>query len=182
DVIFKTSDRGATWRIISPDLTGKRAGAQRCDGDVTIPDALPCGYGTITAIEPSPRSAAELWAGSDTGIVSITRDGGASWTQLTPPGVAPWSKISSIDLSLDPATAYIAVDGQRIDDWRPHVFRTHDGGRTWAEVTRGLPADQVVSAVRSDPVRRGLLYAGNESGVFVSFDDGDNWQPLRQNL
>jgi len=183
DVIFKTSDRGATWRIISPDLTGKRASAQRCDGDVTIPDALPCGYGTITAIEPSPRSTAELWAGSDTGIVSITRDGGASWTQLTLPGVAPWSKISSIDLSpLDPATAYIAVDGQRIDDWRPHVFRTHDGGRSWAEVTRGLPADQIVSAVRSDPVRRGLLYAGNESSVFVSFDDGDNWQPLRQNL
>ncbi|HWJ38988.1 MAG TPA: hypothetical protein VNR86_09550, partial [Sphingomicrobium sp.] len=102
-------------------------------------------------------------------------------TQL--PGIAPWSKISSIDLSpLDPATAYVAVDGQRIDDWRPHVFRTHDGGRSWTEVSRGLPAGEVVSVVRADPVRKGLLYAGNETSVFVSFDDGDSWQPLRQNL
>jgi photosystem II stability/assembly factor-like uncharacterized protein len=183
DVLFRTYDRGATWSVISPDLTGKRAGAERCDGDVAIPDAMACGYGTITAIEPSPRSPAELWAGSDTGLVSITRDGGASWSQSTLPGIAPWSKVSSIDLSpLDPATAYVAVDAHRIDDFRPHVLRTHDGGRSWTEVTRGLPAEQVVSSVRSDPVRPGLLYAGNESGVFVSFDDGDNWQPLQQNL
>lgn len=183
DVIFRTGDRGASWSIISPDLTGKRPGAQHCDGDVTLEAALPCGYGTITAIEPSPHSAAEIWAGSDTGILSITRDGGASWSQAQLPGVAPWSKISSIDISpLDRSTAYVAVDGQRIDDWRPHVFRTHDGGRSWTEVTRGLPSSQVVSAVRADPVRRGLIYAGNETSVFVSFDDGDNWQPLRQNL
>jgi photosystem II stability/assembly factor-like uncharacterized protein len=183
DVIFKSSDRGASWSIISPDLVGKRAGAQNCDGDVTLEAALLCGYGTITAIEPSPRSPAEIWAGSDSGILSITRDGGANWAQSTLPGIAPWSKISSIDLSpLDPATAYVAVDGQRIDDWRPHVFRTHDGGRSWTEVTRGLPSGQIVSAVRSDPVRPGLLYAGNETSVFVSFDDGANWQPLRQNL
>jgi len=183
DVIFKSSDRGASWSIISPDLVGKRAGAQNCDGDVTLEAALPCGYGTITSIEPSPRSPVEIWAGSDSGIVSFTRDGWAHWTEMTLPGIAPWSKISSIDLSpLDPATAYVAVDGQRIDDWRPHVFRTHDGGRSWVEVTRGLPTDQIVSAVRSDPVRPGLIYAGNETSVFVSFDDGDNWQLLRQNL
>lgn len=183
DVIFKTSDRGASWSIISPDLTGKRSGARNCDGEVTLEAALPCGYGTITAIEPSPHSASEIWAGSDTGIISITRDGGAHWSQAQLPGIAQWSKISSIDLSpLDGATAYVAVDGQRIDDWRPHVFRTHDGARSWTEVTRGLPPGEVVSTVRADPVRRGLLYAGNETSVFVSFDDGDNWQPLRQNL
>jgi photosystem II stability/assembly factor-like uncharacterized protein len=183
DVIFKSSDRGASWSIVSPDLVGKRAGATNCDGDVTLEAALPCGYGTITALEPSPHSAAEIWAGSDSGFLSITRNGGANWAQMTLPGIAPWSKISSIDLSpLDPAAAYVAVDGQRIDDWRPHVFRTHDRGRSWVEVTRGLPAGQVVSAVRSDPVRPGLLYAANETGVFVSFDDGDDWQPLRQNL
>ena len=183
DVIFKTTNRGASWTIISPDLTGKRAGAQNCGGDVTLEAALPCGYGTITSIEPSPHSAGEIWAGSDSGIVSITRNGGTSWTQTQLPGIAPWSKISSIDLSpLDPATAYVAVDGQRIDDWRPHVFRTHDGGRSWTEVSRGLPAGEVVSVVRADPVRKGLLYAGNETSVFVSFDDGDSWQPLRQNL
>jgi hypothetical protein len=183
EVVFKSSDRGANWSIISPDLVGKRAGATNCDGEVTLQAALPCGYGTITAIEPSPRSSGEIWVGSDSGIVSVTRDGGANWAQMTLPGIAPWSKISSIDLSpLDPATAYIAVDAHRIDDWRPHVFRTHDGGRSWVEVARGLPPGQVVSSVRSDPVRPGLLYAGNETGVFVSFDDGDNWQPLRQNL
>jgi photosystem II stability/assembly factor-like uncharacterized protein len=183
DVIFKTLDRGATWSVISPDLTGKHPGAQNCVDAIAIPDAMACGYGTITAIEPSPHSPAELWAGSDTGIVSITRDGGAGWTQAQLPGIAPWSKVSSIDLSaLDPATAYVAVDGQRIDDFRPHVLRTHDGGRSWTEVDSGLPGDQIVSSVRADPVRPGLLYAGNESGVFVSFDDGGNWQPLQQNL
>lgn len=183
EVIFKSSDRGASWSIISPDLVGKRPGAQRCEGDVTLIDALPCGYGTLTAIEPSPRSPAEIWAGSDSGILSVTRDGGANWARVTLPQIAPWSKISSIDLSpIDPATAYVAVDGQRIDDWRPHVLRTHDGGRSWVEVTRGLPTDEVVSVVRSDPVRAGLLYAGNETSVFVSLDDGNNWQPLRQNL
>ncbi|MCA1694472.1 MAG: glycoside hydrolase, partial [Actinobacteria bacterium] len=183
DVIFKSGDRGTSWSIISPDLVGKRAGAQNCDADVTPDVALPCGYGTITAIEPSPRSPAEVWAGSDNGILSITRDGGTNWAQMTLPGIAPWSKISSIDLSpLNPANIYVAVDAQRIDDWRPHIFRTHDAGRSWTEVSRGLPSGQIVSVVRSDPVRPGLLYAGNETGVFVSFDDGDNWQPLSQNL
>lgn len=183
DILWKTIDHGDHWSIISPDLTGKRSPAQNCDGDVTLEAALPCGYGTITAIEPSPHSPDEIWAGSDTGIVSITRNGGSTWSHIQLPGIRPWSKIASLDLSsLDPATAYVAVDGQRIDDWVPHVFRTHDGGKSWTEVTRGLPIDQVVTAVRSDPVRPGLLYAGNETGVFVSFDDGDNWQPLQQNL
>ena len=183
DVLFKSTDQGNSWSIISPDLVGKKPGATDCGGDVTLEAALPCGYGTIVSIEPSPNSAAEVWTGSDTGILSMTRDGGASWAQTTLPGIRPWSKIASIDISsLDPATAYVAVDGHRIDDWRPHVFRTHDGGKTWTEVTRGLPDGQVVTAVRSDPVRPGLLYAGNETGVFVSFDDGSDWQPLKQNL
>jgi photosystem II stability/assembly factor-like uncharacterized protein len=183
DVVFRTNDRGTSWSIISPDLTGKQAGATHCDGDVSIEAALPCGYGTINVIEPSPLSPFELWVGSDTGIISITRDGGANWAKASLPGIAPWSKISAIDLSpTDARTAYAAVDGQRIDDWRPHVFRTHDGGKSWVEVTRGLPDGQIVSSVRADPVRPGLLYAGDETGVFVSFDDGDNWQPLRQNL
>ncbi len=183
DVLFKTTDQGTHWSIISPDLVGKRAGATNCDGDVTLEAALPCGYGTIISIEPSPHSPAEVWTGSDSGVIGITRDGGATWTQTTLPGIRPWSKIASIDLSpLDPQTAYAAADGHRIDDWRPHIFRTHDGGKSWSEITRGLPDGQVVTAVRADPVRSGLLYAGNETGVFVSFDDGDDWQPLQQNL
>jgi len=183
DVVFKSVDRGNSWSIISSDLTGKSPGAQRCDGDVTIADALPCGYGTIVSIQPSPLSADELWVGSDTGLLNVTRDGGAHWTPLALPGVRPWSAISSIDLSsADRNSAYVSVDGHRIDDFAPHIFRTHDGGRSWQTIISGLPSDEVVSAVRADPKRPGLLFAGTESSVFVSFDDGDNWQPLRQNL
>jgi hypothetical protein len=183
DVLWKSTDQGNNWAIVSPDLTGKVASAQNCDGDVTAEAALPCGYGTIISIEPSPHSPAEVWTGSDSGIVSITRDGGANWSQTTLPGIRPWTKIASIDLAaLDPATAYVAADGHRIDDFSPHIFRTHDGGKTWTQITNGLPAGQVVTAIRADPVRPGLLYAGNETGVFVSFDDGNSWRPLQQNL
>jgi len=183
DVLWKSEDRGDHWAIVSPDLTGKRTGATSCDGDVSAEAALPCGYGTIISIEPSPHSPSEVWVGSDTGILSITRNGGGSWTSVELPGIRPWSKVAGIDLSaLDPNAAYVAVDGHRIDDWAPHVLRTHDGGATWHDISAGLPADQVVTAIRADPVRPGLLYAGNETGVFVSFDDGDSWQPLQQNL
>jgi photosystem II stability/assembly factor-like uncharacterized protein len=183
EILFKTTDRGTTWTEISPDLTGKVAGAPRCVDQIAIPDAMACGYGTITAIEPSPQSAEELWVGSDTGLVSITRDGGAHWSQVTVPGIRSWSRISSIDVSAgDRFTAYVAIDAQRLDDFAPHAFKTHDGGRSWTPITKGLPADQIVSVVRSDPIRPGLLYAGTETGVFVSFDDGDSWQALRQNL
>jgi photosystem II stability/assembly factor-like uncharacterized protein len=183
EVVFKSLDRGNNWAIISPDLTGKAAGAQRCGGDVAIADAMACGYGTIVTIQPSPIAGNELWVGTDTGLLQVTRDGGAHWAQLPIPGVQPWSKISSIELSTtDRATAYVSVDAHRIGDFAPHVFRTHDGGRNWRPITAGLPADQVVSTVRADPVRPGLLYAGNETSVFVSFDDGDIWQPLRSNL
>jgi len=183
DVIFRSLDRGATWAVISPDLTGKQVNAPRCVDAIAISDAAACGYGTITAIQPSPLSADEIWAGSDSGYLSITRDGGRSWNSALLAGIKPWSKISSIDQSSrDPAAAYVAVDGQRIDDFEPHVLRTHDGGATWQEVTAGLPPGQAVSVVRADPVRPGLLYAGTETGVFVSFDDGDQWQTLQQNL
>ena len=183
EVLWKSSDQGNHWSIISPDLVGKVPGAQNCGGDVTPEAALPCGYGTLVTIEPSAINPAEVWTGSDTGIVGITRDGGATWTQTTLPGVRPWAKVANIALSsLDPQAAYVAVDGHRIDDWAPHVFRTHDGGKSWAAITNGLPDGQAVTAVRADPVRPGLLYVGNETSVFVSFDDGDNWQALRQNL
>ena len=182
EVLFSSSNRGNSWSVISPDLTGKTAGAQRCDGDVAIAAAMACGYGTITAIEPSSRTPGEIWVGTDTGLVQVTRDGGAHWEQLPLP-TRQWTKVSSIDLSAsDPNTAYVAVDGQRLDDFAPHVFATHDGGKTWRAITAGLPEDKIVSVVRSDPARPGLLYAGNEAGVYVSFDDGGSWQPLQQNL
>jgi photosystem II stability/assembly factor-like uncharacterized protein len=183
EVLFKSSDHGTSWSVVSPDLTGKVPGSARCVDAIAIADAMACGYGTITAIEPSPRSAAELWVGTDTGLISATRNGGGSWAQMLLPGIRPWSRISSIDLPVtDPSTAYVAVDAQRLDDFSPHVFRTHDGGRSWTSITNGFPSDQIVSVVRSDPVRPGLLYAGTETGVSVSFDDGENWQALEQNL
>ena len=183
EVLWKSSDQGNHWSIISPDLVGKIAGTTNCGGDVAPQQALACGYGTIITIQPSPHSPDEVWTGSDSGIVSLTRDGGAHWTQSALPGIRPWEKIAAIDLSrLDPKAAYVAVDGHRIGDWAPHILRTHDGGRTWTKIVGGLPAGQVVTAIRADPVRPGLLYAGNETGVFVSFDDGDSWQSLKQNL
>jgi photosystem II stability/assembly factor-like uncharacterized protein len=183
EIVFRSRDQGRTWAQISPDLTGKRIGAQRCDGDVAIADAKACGYGTITALEPSPRAADEIWVGTDSGVVQVTRDGGGHWTEVTPPAVREWAKVSSIDLSrLDGRTAYIAIDGQRLDDFSPRIFRTHDGGASWTAVANGLPPGQVVSAVRADPEKAGLLYAGTETGVFVSFDDGDDWQKLQLNL
>ncbi len=183
EIVFRSRDQGRTWAEISPDLTGKTAGAQRCDGDVAVADAKACGYGTITALEPSPLAADDVWAGTDTGLVQMTRDGGAHWANVTPPGVHAWAKVSGIDLArTDARAAYVAIDGQRLDDFAPHVFRTHDGGATWQSITNGLPANQIVSVVRIDPVKTGLLYAGTETGVFVSFDDGDHWQPLQHNL
>lgn len=183
EVVFKSLDHGNSWNVISSDLTGKSPGTRRCDGDVAVADAMACGYGTIVSIQPSPLSAEELWVGTDTGLLNVTRDGGSHWTPLVLPGVRPWSAISSIDLSVtDRNVAYVSVDAHRIDDFGPHIFRTHDGGRSWQTITSGLPTDEVVSAVRADLKRPGLLFAGTESSVFVSFDDGDDWQPLRENL
>ena len=183
EVLFRSFDKGNNWSVISPDLTGKTAGAQRCGGDVAITDAMACGYGTITAIQPSPIAPDEIWVGTDTGLLQVTRDSGGHWQQVPLPGIKPWSEISSIDQSLtDSKSAYVAVDAHRLDDFMPHVLRTHDGGTTWQPITQGLPAGEVASVVRADPVRPGLLYAGTETGVFVSFDDGDSWQKLQQNL
>ena len=122
-----------------------------------------------------------IWTGSDDGMVQVTKDGGKTWTDVTPKDLTPWSKVTQIDAShFDPDTAYISVSRFRLDDLTPLVFRTHDGGKTWTKITNGL-ADSV-NVVREDPVRKGLLFAGTERDVYVSFDDGDRWQPLTLNL
>jgi len=140
-------------------------------------------HGVIYAIAPSRLADRDLWAGTDDGKVWRTRDEGEHWIDVTPAALTPWSKVGIIDASpFDPETAYIAVDRHRLDDFRPYVYRTHDGGRTWAAVANGLPESHAVNVVREDPVRRGLLYAGTERGVYVSFDDGDHWQSLQMNL
>jgi photosystem II stability/assembly factor-like uncharacterized protein len=182
-VLFRSTDEGNHWDVISPDLTGKQTDAKDCDGHVAGEQARACGYGVISAIAPSPKSADLIWVGTDSGLIQLTRDGGQHWQDVTPPVLKPWEKVSAIDASpLDQATAYAAVDDHRQDDFRPHVFRTHDYGKTWTEVDTGLPADEEVPVVRADAVRSGLLYAGTSEGVYVSLDDGDHWQSLRLNL
>ncbi|MER3546381.1 MAG: hypothetical protein C4338_01790 [Rhodanobacteraceae bacterium] len=182
-VLFRSTDRGDHWNVISPDLTGQKSDAKNCDGKVAIADARACGYGVIYSIAVSPRDHNEIWTGSDSGMIYNTRDGGAHWNDVTPKGIATMTKVSSLDVSaLQAGTAYAAADNHRQDDFAPHVWRTHDFGKSWSEVDTGLPQDHYVSVVRADPVRAGLLYAGTDAGVFVSFDDGDHWQPLQMNL
>ncbi|HWC65451.1 MAG TPA: hypothetical protein VG777_05160 [Thermoanaerobaculia bacterium] len=182
-VLFRSRDRGHSWETISPDLSRAVAGTKGCDGAITIENAAPCGFGVIFSIALSPRSDDDIWVGTDDGLVQRTRDGGKTWTNVTPNGLEPWSKIASLDVSaLDPETAYIAVDRHRRDDFTPHAYRTHDGGRTWTPIAAGFPRDEYVDVVRADPERRGLLYAGTDAGTFVSLDDGDHWQPLQLDL
>ena len=182
-VLFRSMDQGRHWDTISPDLTGKRDGAQHCDGDVAISAATACGYGVIFSIAPSPKNNDEIWIGTDNGLVQLTRDGGKSWNNITPKGIPDWAKISTLDVSvLEPGTAYAAVDNHRQDDFRPRILRTHDYGNSWTAITHGLADGHFVSVVRADPVRRGLLFAGTDVGVYVSFDDGAQWQPVQRNL
>jgi photosystem II stability/assembly factor-like uncharacterized protein len=182
-VLFRSTDHALTWTTISPDLTGKTEGATGCDGDVAIADARACGYGVIAAIAPSPRHAGEIWVGTDDGLIQLTRDGGATWTDVTPPVIPPWAKVATLDVSaLEDGAAYAVVDGQRLDDFQPHILRTHDYGKTWEETDTGLPRDHFTAVVRADPVKAGLLYAGTDVGVFVSTDDGDHWTSLQHNL
>jgi photosystem II stability/assembly factor-like uncharacterized protein len=182
-VLFSSTDQGNHWNVISPDLTGKQPDARDCKGELAGEQARACGYGVISTIAPSPNEAGIIWVGTDSGLIQLTRDGGRNWQNVTPPSLQPWDKISTIDASpLDPATAYAAVDDHRRDEFRPHVLRTHDYGKTWTEVDAGLPAGEVVPVVRADTVRAGLLYAGTSEGAYVSFDDGGHWESLRLNL
>ena len=182
-VLFKSADRGQSWSIVSPDLSRAVPGTAGCDGAITVQNAAPCGFGVIFSIALSPRTDDEIWIGTDDGRIQRTRDAGKSWVDVTPKEITAWSKIASLDVSaLDPETAYAAVDRHRLDDFSPQAYRTHDGGKTWTSIASGLPVGGFVGVVRADPVRRGLLYAGTDSGVYVSFDDGARWRPLQQNL
>ncbi len=183
EVVFASKDRGGHWEIISPDLTGKTAGAARCDGDVAVADAKACGYGGIWTLAPSSRHAGELWVGTDDGLVQLTRDGGRHWDDVTPRGVPSWAKISSIDpAAMADGLAYVAIDNHRQGDRTPRVLATHDYGATWRDAAGDLPPDHYVAVVRCDPSRPGLLFAGTDVGVFASLDDGIHWRPLRFNL
>jgi photosystem II stability/assembly factor-like uncharacterized protein len=182
-VLLKTSDRGMSWQEISPDLTGTEAGAAISQEPLAVSNAMQRGYGVIYTIAPSPLKAGMIWVGTDTGLIQLTRDGGKTWENVTPKGLAQWSKISLIDAShFDAGTAYAAVDRHRVDDFRPHIYRTHDYGKSWTEISDGIADTAYVHAVREDSVRKGLLFAGTETGAYVSFDDGEHWQSLQLNL
>jgi photosystem II stability/assembly factor-like uncharacterized protein len=184
NVLFKTTNGGKSWEVISPDLTRPEPGVPSTLG-VFAQDDPEHGQqrGVIYSIGPSFHDPKTIWIGTDDGVIQVTRDGGKTWSNVTPPDLTPWSKVAQIEAShFDEATAYAAINRLRLDDLRPHVYRTHDGGKTWQEIDTGLPAGAPVNTVREDPVRRGLLYAGTERSVYVSFDDGDHWQSLQLNL
>ena len=181
--LLKTVDGGLHWQEVSPDLTGETAEGRGLKGAVTDANAKQRGYGVIYSIAPSPLDARLLWAGSDTGLIHLSRDGGGNWSDVTPRGLSDWSKITQLDAShFDAGTAYAAVDRHRLDDYRPHFFRTHDFGKTWTEIDAGIQAPAFANSIREDPERKGLLYAATEMGVYVSFDDGDHWEALQLNL
>jgi photosystem II stability/assembly factor-like uncharacterized protein len=186
--VMKTVDGGLHWETISPDLTGSTPDARDAEdkkppSPPTVENAKRAGYGVVFTIAPSPLNRDLIWAGSDTGLIHLTRDGGKHWKDVTPPGLSDWNKISLIEAShFDPAVAYAAVDRGRLDDQTPYIYRTRDYGATWQLVTNGITAPAFLRAVREDPQSRGLLFAGTEFGVYVSFDDGDHWQSLQLNL
>jgi photosystem II stability/assembly factor-like uncharacterized protein len=183
-VLFRTSDGGNSWQIISPDLTREEPGVPANLDAPTAADA-PEGKrrGVIYTIGPSPVQAGEIWAGTDDGLVQVTQDEGKTWKNVTPPDLTPWSKVTHIEAShSDAGTAYAAVDRHRLDDLQAYVYRTRDFGKTWQRISRGIPEGSFLNCVREDPARKGLLYAGTEMGVFVSFNDGEEWQPLQLNL
>jgi len=184
NVAFKSTDEGMTWQPISPDLT--RNDPTKFDasgGPITRDNTGAEYYGTIFAFAESPLRAGVFWAGSDDGLIHISRDNGGSWQNVTPPGLPEWSLISILEASPhDAATAYVAANRYKLNDFAPYLFKTSDYGASWTRITNGLPENVFCRAIREDPRHRGLLYCGTETGLYVSFDDGANWQPMRGNL
>ncbi len=182
-LVVRSADGGHSWETISPDLSRET---------YALPASV-AGYpdeakqqatrrGVVYSLAPSRLTMDTIWAGTDDGLIQVTRDAGKTWKNVTPAAVAPWSKIAQLDAShFDDLTVYAAVNRLRVDDLKPHIFRTHDGGASWTEIVRGLP-EEPVNTVREDPLRKGLLFAGTENATYVSFDDGAEWHPLRMNM
>ncbi len=183
EAVFKSTNRGQSWSQISPDLTRNDKSKQKPSGGPITNDITSVEYyDTIFALAESPLKKGMLWAGSDDGLVHVSTDDGAHWTKVTP-HMPEWSCVSLIEPSpFDANSAYIAVERHRLDDNKPYIFKTNDAGKTWSSIVNGIPDGAYVHAVRMDPKDKGLLYAGTEEGVYVSFDDGGHWQPLQLNL
>ncbi len=182
--VLKSTDQGRSWHTISPDLTRNDKSKQKpSGGPITLDITSVEYYDTVFTVAESPRQRGLLWAGTDDGLIHLTRDDGGSWENVTPKDLPQWSMVSLIEASAhDAATAYAAIDRHKLDDFKPLIYRTHDFGKTWTRINAGIPDGAYVRAVREDPTRPGLLYAGTELGVYVSSDDGGHWQPLQLNL
>jgi photosystem II stability/assembly factor-like uncharacterized protein len=184
NTLWLTNDQGKNWKEVSPDLSRETWELPPSVADYKdTPAAKPTRRGVIYALGLSPLDGNRIWAGTDDGLIWTTTDGGGHWDNVTPPELKAFWKVFNMDAGhFDAKTAYAAVNTLRLDDMRPHLFRTHDGGKTWTEINNGIPDGAATSAIREDPKRKGLLYAGTETQVYVSFDDGDHWQSLRLNM
>jgi photosystem II stability/assembly factor-like uncharacterized protein len=184
NVLFRSTDEGMSWEVISPDLTRNDASKLEPSGGPINKDTTGAEhYCTIFAFVESPHEPGVFWVGSDDGLIHISRNGGQTWDNVTPKELPAWTLISMIEVSAhDPATAYVAATRYKLDDVQPYLYKTNDYGKTWRKITNGIPAHDFTRVIREDPARRGLLYAGTETGVYASFDDGGSWQPLRLNL
>lgn len=185
NVVWETVNGGQTWKRLSGDLSREswEVPASVAEPYRGMESAKPTRRGVVYTIAPSYVDSNTVWAGTDDGLIHVTRDGGKSWRDVTPPVLGAWWKVSLMDAShFDAGTAYAAVNTIRLDDLRPHIYRTRDGGRSWTEIVTGLPDGATINVVREDPVRRGLLFAGSETQVWFSLDDGDHWHPLRLNM
>ncbi len=182
--LWKSTNEGQSWRKISPDLTRHDPSTMGSSGGpITLDETGVETYATVFTIAPSPKDARVIWAGSDDGLVHVTRDGGQAWKDVTPPGLPRLARISLIEASpFQPGTAYLAANHYQQDDFAPYVYRTDDYGATWTKIVAGLPANAFARAIREDPARQHLLYLGTEHGIFVSFDNGDRWQKMSLNL
>jgi photosystem II stability/assembly factor-like uncharacterized protein len=183
-ILFRTADGGNSWKVISPDLTREDPGVPPNLDPATAADApAEKRRGVIYAIAPSSVRAGEIWTGTDDGLIQLTQDEGKAWSNVTPAELTPWSKVTHIEAShFDAGTAYAAVDRHRLEDLHGYLYRTHDFGKSWQQASSGIPEGSFLNCVREDPLRKGLLYACTELGVYVSFNDGDSWQSLQLNM
>ena len=184
--VFRSRDRGRTWAKISPDLARLNPAVPATLDPITAKDVdqpMTDRFGVVYSIGPSPLKAATVWVGTDDGLIYVTRDDGKNWTAVTPPEMTAWSKVSQIEAGhFDAETTYASVDRHRLADSKPYIYRTHDGGKTWQNVVAGIPEGAYVNSVKEDPQTKGLLYAATELRVYVSFNDGAEWQPLQNNM
>jgi hypothetical protein len=184
--LFKSTNEGQSWQVISPDLTRNDKSKQGASGGPITKDNTSIEYyDTIFTVMESPVQAGTIWVGTDDGLVQVTRDGGKKWDNVTPSKdlMPEWIQINSLDAgAFDAGTAYVAATMYKYDDYKPYLYKTSDYGKTWKKITNGIPDGAFTRVIREDPNKRGLLYAGTETGMYISFDDGANWQSLQLNL